>query len=98
MASPITIGTASVVIAPARINRADIRIQNVGKTTIYIKKIPLTGVIPSVSDTDFEVQLISPPSANEEGEIFKTNSIAAFVAVSSKADGSISVYETTKVK
>lgn len=97
MASPLTIGTSRVQIASMRTNRADIRFQNTGTTTLYIKKIPLSGVVPTVSDTDYEVQLISPPSANEEGEVFVTNSICGFVAISSKAGGLLSVYETKKI-
>lgn len=97
MASPITVDTSATRIAVLRANRADVRFQNVGTSTIYIKKIPLTGVIPAISATDFEVQLISPPSANREGEVFITNSVCGFVALSSKAGGSVSVYETTKI-
>lgn len=97
MPSPITVDDSAKVIATLRANRADIRFQNVGTSTIYIKKIPLSGIIPSISATDFEVQLISPPSANEEGEVFITNSVCGFVALSSKDGGSVSVYETVKI-
>lgn len=98
MANPMTIGTTPVKLVSANKNRALVRFQNVCKNVIYLKKIPMSGVIPPVSDTDFEIRLESSPSANEYGEVFETNSIAGFVAVASKADSSVSVYETSYVR
>lgn len=64
MASPLTIGTTATVIAPKKTNRADLRLQNVGSTTLYIKKIPLSGGYSLVSSSDYEVMLTPTSSSN----------------------------------
>ena len=106
MASPLTIGTTASVIVPINRSRADIRFQNTGDTTIYIKKFPLTGAYTVVSANDYEVMLT--PTSNQgnskdnphtkgAGESFETDSIASFMAVSSASGGILSVYETNKI-
>lgn len=97
MGSPLTIGTTAVSVANKNTARAAIRFQNSGTTTIYIKKIPLSGAYSIVSPTDYEFKLF-PLAENTEGaESFETNSIAGFMAISSSAGGTLAVYETKKV-
>lgn len=97
MANPIIIGTTAIVVASINKRRVDIRFQNVGTTTIYIKKIPISGAYSIVSTSDFEVKLLPGSTDAESGEAFDTNSIASFMAVSSAANGSLAIYETHKV-
>lgn len=105
MASPITIGTTAMVVALKSAARADIRFQNTGSSTIYIKKIPLSGAFSTVTSTDYEVKILpfTSEDADEEdddrrrtgeGEAFETNSIAGFMAVSSSSHGLLAIYET----
>lgn len=97
MASPIVVGTAAMVAVPINVNRGIVRFQNTSATQIiYIKKIPLSGSYGVVSATDYEVRLL-PDDAVSTGDYFETNSIASFMAISSAAAGSLSIYETSKV-
>ena len=95
MASPITVGVTTVVVAPVNKKRVSIRFQNAGATIIYIKKVPVTGVYWAVSATDYEVMLAVPAAGTVE--FFETNSIASFIAISSAAAGVLAIYETSKV-
>jgi hypothetical protein len=97
MASPITVGTAAIVVAPINTNRSNIRFQNTSSNIIYIKKIPLSGAYSVVSATDYEVQLFPASSSQEGGEAFETNSIASFMAIAATAGSALAVYETNKV-
>ena len=97
MTSPITVGTTAIIVAPANIRRNSIRFQNVGLTTINMKKIPLTGVVSTVSTSDFEAQLFGASTALEGGEAFTTDSTTGFMAISSAANGALAVFETSKV-
>lgn len=94
MASPITVGTTAVIVVPVNKHRSSIRFQNVGTTTINIKKVSLHRTIVPVSISDFEVQLFGASTSLEGGEAFVTDSILGFMAISSSANGSLAVYET----
>ena len=95
MASPITVGIATVVAAPVNKNRVSIRFQNGGATIIYIKKVPVSGVYWAVSATDYEVMLAVPGAGAVE--FFETNSTASFIAVGNAAAGVLAIYETSNV-
>ena len=95
MASPITIGIATVVVAPINKKRVSIRFQNTGATIIYLKKVPTNGAYWAVSAADYEVMLAVPAAGTIE--FFETNSTASFIAISSAAAGVLSIYETNKV-
>jgi len=97
MASPIVVGVSAIVAVPVKRKRALVRFQNVGATTLYVKKLPLEGAFSVVSPTDFEVILLPATGTAEGGDAFETNSIASFMAVSSAAAGSLAIYETVKV-
>jgi len=97
MASPVTVGTVASVVALKNVNRSIIRFQNVGTTTINLKKIPLSGPFSTVSTSDFEIQLFPSSSNKEAGEAFETNSIASFMAISSSSGGALAIFETHKV-
>ena len=96
MASPLVVGTTSVVVAPINTSRASLQIQNTSATqTIYIKKIPISGSFTVVSATDYEM-LLTPATA-AAGDAFVTNSVASFMAIASAAGGAVAIYETNKV-
>ena len=95
MASPLTIGVATVVVAPVNTKRVSIRFQNGGATIIYLKKVPVSGVYWAVSATDYEVMLAVPAAGAVE--FFETNSTASFIAISSAAAGVLAIYETSNV-
>lgn len=97
MASPITIGTTATVVVPINKRRSIIRFQNVGNTTIYVKKVPIEGLFTRVSHTDFEAKLLPTTSDDAGGDAFETNSIASFMFISSAANGSVAIYETIKL-
>jgi len=113
MASPISVGTTAIVVAPINQARALIRFQNTSAVSsssssssssappssniIYIKKIPLSGAYPVVSATNYDVRLFAGQINEGLSEIFETNSIASFMAVSSAASGVLAVYETINV-
>ena len=97
MASPLTIGTTAIVVAPINKKRDLVRFQNTGATIFYIKKVPFEGVFTLPSATDYEVLMQPSSSLTEAGDAFETNSVAAFAAVSSAVGGILSVYETSKV-
>jgi len=94
MANPLIVGITSELVAPIERRRALIRFQNTGATIIYIKKIPLEGVVTDVSPTDYQIALYPAASSSEGGEAFDTTSIASFRAISSAAGGLLAVYET----
>jgi hypothetical protein len=96
MTSPIVVGVAAIVAVPIHKARSIVRFQNVGVTTIYLKKVPLSGAFSVVSPTDFEIILLPATGTAEGGDAFETNSIASFMAISSAAAGSLSIYETVK--
>lgn len=97
MATPLSIGTTAIAVALINKKRAIIRFQNTGLKDIYIKKIPLTGVIDPVSATNYEVLLPSSHGETDEGAIFETNSVNAFQAVAVTPGSTMAVYETVKV-
>jgi len=98
MASPITVGTTAIVVALANLSRADIRFQNTSLTqTIYLKRVPSTGLFTPVSTTDYDVRMLPDSATGEGGEPFETNSVSAFQAISSAAAGTLAIYETVKV-
>ena len=97
MSSPLTIGTTAELVAPIRKNRASIRFQNTGTHTIYMKKIPSSGVFTPPTPSDYEVLLAPSSNDTEAGEAFVTNSISAFAAVGASAGSLLAVYETKKV-
>jgi len=97
MATPISIGATKIKVASVVTNRALIRFQNVGKKTVYIKKIPLGSLTVDVSDTDYEVLLHADPGESGKGDSFETNSINGFVAVSSNPGSELAVYQTVYI-
>lgn len=98
MASPIGVGVAASIVAVVNRNRADIRFQNTSATqTIYIKKIPLSGSVTTVSATDYEIRLLPDSATDVAGEAFITNSVASFMAIATAAGGTLAVYETNRV-
>jgi len=82
MTSPLSIGTTSIIVAPINRKRAILRMQNTGGKDIYVKKIPLSGLIVPVSATDYDV-VVAATTGNSEAVVFETNSINAFQAISS---------------
>jgi len=101
MTSPITIGTTAIVVLPVNNRRADVRMQNTGTSSIYIKRIPLGAISTTVSSTDYEVLLgpsLGEAGESEAGEPFVTDSVAAFVAVSSAANGKLAIFETNNIR
>jgi len=98
MASPLVVGTTSVVVAPINTSRASLQIQNTSATqTIYIKKIPISGSFTVVSATDYEMLLTPATATAAAGDAFVTNSVASFMAIASAAGGAVAIYETNKV-
>lgn len=97
MATPITIGATKTKVASVTRNRAIVRLQNVGKKEIFIKKIPLGAVTTSVSDTDYQVKLHADPGESGKGDSFETNSINAFVAISVNQGSELAVYQTVYI-
>ena len=97
MTTPKPIGATKVKVASVVQNRAIIRMQNVGKKTIYIKKIPLNSVTTNVSDTDYEVLLHADPGEYGKGDSFETNSINGFVAISVNPGSELAVYQTVYI-
>jgi hypothetical protein len=94
MATPIPIGATKVKVASVVQNRALIRLQNVGKKAVYIKKIPLGQVTTSISDMDYEVKLNADPGESGKGDSFETNSINGFVAISVNQGSELAIYQT----
>lgn len=96
MASPVTIGTTAIVVAPINKKRSLIRFQNTSATqVIYIKKVPITGTFTVVSAADYEVLLEPITALVDGGDAFETNSVASFMAIASAAAGTLAVYETS---
>lgn len=98
MASPITVGTTPVLLITVNTKRKNVIFQNNGKEEIYVKRWPpgTPAPIPSATNYDF----ILCPDKEEGtlcGEIFSTESISAFVAVSGKNTAPVGVTETVKV-
>lgn len=97
MATPIAIGTTKVKVASVVRNRAGLRLQNVGKKEIFVKKIPLGATTANVSDSDYEVKLNADPGESGKGDFFETNSINGFVAVSKNPGSELAVYQTVYI-
>jgi hypothetical protein len=92
MASPLTIGTSSVLIS-GNPKRVDIRFQNNGATILYFKRqLTPSANLPSATNYDFALGV---PAAGVTG-IIETNSTSPFYVVSSAAAGVLAVYETIK--
>lgn len=87
MANPVAIGTTAVQVVPVRRNRANVKFQNVGNSTLYFKR----GSAPTA--TDFEYMLTGTGSEANEA-VFSTESISDFFVLSSTANGSLAVFET----
>ena len=77
-----TIGSNSATVVGLNRRRYSIRFQNVGKTFIYLQRIPLSGAYESVSPSNFEVALAPLEDKNGTPETFETRSILAYQAVS----------------
>jgi len=98
MISPLPIGIFAVTVAVVNKHRSLIRFQNTSAAqVIYLKKIPLAGVITPVSFSDYEVILFPLASVTEVGDDFSTNSISGFQAISSAIGGTLAIYETQKL-
>jgi hypothetical protein len=98
MASPITVGTTAAVVVLQNLSREGVRFQNTSATqTIYLKRVPSSGLFTPVSATDYDVRMLPDSATAEGGAPFSTNSVSAFQAISSAAAGVLAVYETVKV-
>lgn len=95
--SPQTIGTTVAEIAGVDLFRHRIFLQNVGKTTIYVKKQPLHGPVIDPSDTNYDYKLDSQGDDKQFGEL-SLRSVAAFRAISDKKDGELAVFSSRYVR
>lgn len=89
MASPIAVGTTAIVAVPTNANRANVRFQNVGNTNLFFARDP---VIPSSTVFEF---MLSHTGGDPNAANYETNSTSKFNVVSSGANGSLAIFETT---
>jgi len=98
MASPIVVGTTAIIAVPKNTSRALLRLQNTSSTqTIYIKRIPLSGVYSVVSATDYDLRMLPDSVTGEGGEPFETASINSFMVIASASGGSLAIFETVYI-